>query len=596
MSRTLEKPKTRTAASPEAPGRKKETGRDLVEQIVVAFILAFLIRGFEAEAFVIPTGSMAPTLYGQHKEVTCRQCGELFAVNAAEEAETNRAGRPGQMVNSATCPNCRFRVTNLSELPSFKGDRILVMKFLYNLPPWLGGRAPARWDVVVFHYPEEPETNYIKRLIGLPGELLRIYYGNILTKSPSSNEPFRIQRKPLPQQQAMQQLVWDDSHRPKAFADRPEWNRWGAKSDAWKETGASTFKTSTNGDRGKDSWSELQYRNYVPDPAQWEAALTGKPIPGGPRATLITDFYGYNSGATSDARSDASGWFQPHWVGDLTVSARFLAKAGTGGKVRLELVEGGVAHRCVVDLETGEAILSRDGKALSNPVPTLLRADGKSHDVAFANVDDRLTLWVDGKTPFGDGITFETDPEKHLSPTAADLVPVTIAFQHADLEVSGLVLKRDIYYTQDPGYSDYSGLSVPWPAGSGDPEKKIAETFDLLADPTKFAVLGELKWKDYPIEPGRYMMMGDNSPRSKDSRGWSQGDAHGYYDTLRDIRVEPWSKPEDRSTWEVPESLLIGKAFFVYWPHGVPMWPNIKLGRDFRIPFRPYVERMKWIR
>ena len=37
----------------------------------MAVILAMLIRGYDAEAFVIPTGSMAPTLMGRHKEVTC---------------------------------------------------------------------------------------------------------------------------------------------------------------------------------------------------------------------------------------------------------------------------------------------------------------------------------------------------------------------------------------------------------------------------------------------------------------------------------------------------------------------------------------------
>ena len=42
--------------------------------------------------------------------------------------------------------------------------------------------------------------------------------------------------------------------------------------------------------------------------------------------------------------------------------------------------------------------------------------------------------------------------------------------------------------------------------------------------------------------------------------------------------------------------MLTGKAFFVYWPHGKPFGPDIRSIRDFRIPFRPYVERMKWIR
>ena len=65
MTRTAPSPKLNTTTAANATPKQKESARDLVEQVVVAFILAFLIRGFEAEAFVIPTGSMAPTLYGQ---------------------------------------------------------------------------------------------------------------------------------------------------------------------------------------------------------------------------------------------------------------------------------------------------------------------------------------------------------------------------------------------------------------------------------------------------------------------------------------------------------------------------------------------------
>ena len=54
--------------APGKPPKPKESWRDTIESIVFAFILAFLFRTFEAEAFVIPTGSMAPTLYGRHKE------------------------------------------------------------------------------------------------------------------------------------------------------------------------------------------------------------------------------------------------------------------------------------------------------------------------------------------------------------------------------------------------------------------------------------------------------------------------------------------------------------------------------------------------
>ena len=68
--------------------------------------------------------------------------------------------------------------------------------------------------------------------------------------------------------------------------------------------------------------------------------------------------------------------------------------------------------------------------------PTKVRAGGK-FNLRFANFDDRLTLWVDGATPFGDGVTYETDPEKHAAPTAEDLNPASIGVQGAgNVEVS----------------------------------------------------------------------------------------------------------------------------------------------------------------
>jgi len=61
--------------------------RETIEAIAIAFALAFLFKTFEAEAFVIPTGSMAPTLMGRHKDVICPQCGYRYSASASEEAD-----------------------------------------------------------------------------------------------------------------------------------------------------------------------------------------------------------------------------------------------------------------------------------------------------------------------------------------------------------------------------------------------------------------------------------------------------------------------------------------------------------------------------
>src|SRR5437016_13102001 len=57
--------------------------RETVESIAVAFILAFLFRSFVAEAFVIPTGSMATTLMGRHKDVQCPNCKYQYQASAS---------------------------------------------------------------------------------------------------------------------------------------------------------------------------------------------------------------------------------------------------------------------------------------------------------------------------------------------------------------------------------------------------------------------------------------------------------------------------------------------------------------------------------
>ena len=569
------------AKPPEPAAKPKESMRDFVEQIVVAFILAFLIRGFDAEAFVIPTGSMAPTLMGRHKEILCPQCGHQYAINASDDTE--EFIRSQRMPEVGVCGNCRFR-TDVDATPSFKGDRILVMKFPYEMPFLPGSAAPERWDVVVFHYPVKPETNYIKRLVGLPGDDLRINHGDIQTRPTGTTDAFQIQRKPLIHQNAMQMLVYDDAHRPQAFAGKPEWQRWRPTTD-WSETTPGTYQANPS---AAGRWADLRYRHLVPDPEQWAAIERGSTPPRGPRASLITDFYSYNTNITP-AFYDRwlqthDSYLQPNWVGDLTIAGHIqVDSVQPEARLRLELVEAGESHRCEIDLNTGMATLSR-GEQILKEALTTLKGTGE-HEIKFANVDDRLTLWVDGATPFGAGVEYDILPIAGHVPSARDLDPVGIGVQGARIAVSGLVLQRDIYYTQDPRYPDYRVPGVFESIDRNDPNEfaPVVKLFDFLSDPSRFAELENIATHDpYVIRPGHYMMMGDNSPRSSDSRAWENDDAI-------------W-RTQERLSWEVPGSFLIGKAFFIYWPHGKPFGPDIRINRDLRIPFRPYFERMKWIR
>ncbi len=584
-SATLPSAATSKKIAPARPEpHPREGHRDTVEAIVVAFILALVVRGFEAQAFVIPTGSMAPTLMGRHKEIACPQCGFVYAVNASEEVEPSGSARflprRGYEVSCGLCVNCRYLARELDKTPSFKGDRILVMMFPYDLPSLPGSRPPERWDVVVFRYPEEPEVSYIKRLIGLPGEMVRIAHGDIYIKSPGGSE-FALARKPLIHQSAMQISVYDDRYRPRALAGQAEWARW-RPGPAW--SAADPTSSRYRAEAAGDSWSELRYHHLVPDPEQWAAILSGGELPHPPRSSLITDFYSYNTNLqeldgdpTGNTSSSRGAWMQANWVGDLTLESSIdVMQVGPGGSVRWELVKAGVPHRCTIDLTTGLATFTRGDRVLGQ-APSAMKGAGR-YRVEFGNVDDRMTLVINGRPVGEPGIVYETG-EADPIPTAGDLAPAAVAVRGATIEARDLVLKRDIYYTQDP---TPAGYSEQWEGFSPD---TATELFDFLSDPARFSSSAHPLSREFQVGADRFFMMGDNSPRSSDSRAWGH---------KRDRR---WDRPEDRENWEVPRQNLTGKAFFVYWPHGVPFWPAIPiLGRDFRVPFRPYIERMKWIR
>src|SRR5688572_3458807 len=164
MLKTTAKPPVDAPYKPTAA----ESIRETVDSIVIAFVLAFLFRTFEAEAFVIPTGSMALTLMGDHKDLNCAKCGYPYRVSASNESPNNGDQHAfirknveqkadwqwDHTVTSAMCPNCRFRMhfdddPKIAEIrppdapmpPSYKGDRILVTKYTYEFG------EPSRWDV-----------------------------------------------------------------------------------------------------------------------------------------------------------------------------------------------------------------------------------------------------------------------------------------------------------------------------------------------------------------------------------------------------------------------------------------------------------------
>jgi signal peptidase I len=603
------------------------SNRETIESVVIAFVLAFLFRTFEAEAFVIPTGSMAPTLMGRHKEVACKECGWVFSVGATEVRVECRScnndytasdqgalqcpscrSRLHQSVDlkhqppeQGVCPNCRF-VNDIEDQPAFKGDRILVLKSLYDLPGWAPGwlREPKRWDVVVFKFPEEPQINYIKRLVGLPNEELRIHYGNIYTRTDPAAE-FRIARKPAEKQRVMRMLVYDNNHQSPAWREHGWPSRWQSEpGEPWKESHDGHTFESPAGLSESSEWARLAYHHCV---RTWgEKVSTTAP----PREQLITDFYAYNAGLPNSNSRDGD----QHWVGDLELCVRADVTAAKG-KLRLELVEAADRFVCEFDLTAGTCRLLKNtpgdiaDEVLATSRHGIVRPGGYS--ICFGNTDDRLTVWLDDKLLFGDGFDYEgARLEDRRKPTPADLRPASVAVQGTHVRVSDLVLYRDIYYTYGAG-----GV------GGYEYESNPSNWDDTLGDPNQWDVIATARTSSFKkLSPDEFMMMGDNSPRSKDGRLWDEGarrwvrdlanERGSYLDydkVFEEIAAKPGGEVVRSPMHVVNRQLLIGRAFYVYWPHGVPFGPDWlqfdtpKLGPlgSFRLPFYPNISRMKMI-
>jgi signal peptidase I len=77
------------------------------------------------------------------------------------------------------------RVEGTSMLPRLEdSDRLFINKFVYHF------EDIHRGDVVVFHYPRDPEKSYIKRVIALPGDRLRIDQGQVYLNGKRLREPY----------------------------------------------------------------------------------------------------------------------------------------------------------------------------------------------------------------------------------------------------------------------------------------------------------------------------------------------------------------------------------------------------------------------
>jgi len=125
--------------------KKKSVLRENVEAIVIAFLIAIVIRTFAVQAFKIPSGSMLSTL----------QIGDHILVNK---------------IILGTPIDIPFTNINLFRMP--------------------GIREPKRGDIIVFKYPEDPKRDFIKRVIAIGGDVVESRDKNVFVNDNRLSEPY----------------------------------------------------------------------------------------------------------------------------------------------------------------------------------------------------------------------------------------------------------------------------------------------------------------------------------------------------------------------------------------------------------------------
>ena len=136
----------------------------------------------------------------------------------------------------------------------------------------------------------------------------------------------------------------------------------------------------------------MRYRP-VPTLDDWRALEGSKSIP---RAPARSDFYAYDSSLSRNQQVPLSQLLGLLWVGDLMLECD-LELTAPGGTAQLDLVKGGLHFGCAIDCQSGEAKLSIDGLTEYHPTAkTNLHSPGSYH-LTFANIDEQLTLWIDGE-------------------------------------------------------------------------------------------------------------------------------------------------------------------------------------------------------
>lgn len=471
--------------------------RAVLEACVSALVVALLLKAFVVEAYRIPTGSMQPTLFG------------------------HEAG-----------DGTRLR------------DTILVDRLAYLRA------APERFDVAVFRFPLDRSRTFVKRIIGLPGDTLRIAHGDVLRREPDG--------------------TWRALQRPEAV-----------RRAMWLELDH------------EDGW-DLRHARRIPAP-RTERGSEPPPLtvalapPPGSGASLVyprgaTDEGGpsvvdlYRDGCPPALRARLAEGGGEHVVGDLRLEVELLVPVDdpSCAWITLELCERGadgpqrsialLGVRGRADGANGAAGASRRGLAVEGPAPHDVRgADGGPIE-ALLEPGERTRVVLEA---CDDVVRLELESARGRESTWSSLAAIEPLASSVRVSADGRVdltvaLSRDVHYVLG-GRAATDTWTVPAEHlfVLGDNTQRSADSREWRLAPYRFAVgprAGELVLGQ--LVPGE-------NPSTALGEGpepvWYFRDQWGERHRLPTTDVE---RPPPIEAPFVPIDHLVGRAFAALWPIG----------------------------
>ena len=389
----------------------------------VSFALAMLLRLTLLEAFIVPTGGMAPTIYGVHADVTCENCRFEYAVSMSDVLHY-RIDRFQPAEKTVACPLCGRESSVAAGKVEENGDRILVDKT----------SVPRRWDLVVFRFPRNPKQNYIKRLVGLPGETVAIAGGDLFVDGQ------RLE-KPPGKQRDLWLLVHDTAY----------------------VAGKKTPPAGWQPEKSDDLWRQSAGGAWSFDGIGGNLRFTSE----------IRDLLTYNSGKLPDHFPDPVG----PTVGDVMVTCQIGEFSG----------EGSLTLHWEYQDHNVTANIANDGQVDISAVPA------KADTAAIEELDNGRGRFLTGLSDVGsfsfavrDGVAYVTCGEditailrvgprdfKSAAALAIDPKPcrLQISAKNCSVTLARVIVHRDVYYRN----AREMGMA------SGGPDE-FADRVDLKAD------------------------------------------------------------------------------------------------------------------